>query len=262
MGCTSRSAGRDTANASPLLAGWVLTLILAISLPSQASGANRAEASCRRVRCSGHGLCVIRDGEPVCACDDGYVVDQRTGLSCIRAHENSRRAPGDYSRSRSRGATERVRRVRVVSKPPDLGVAMDRRGGWFTTPHSFPVDGEAHRVTLRGGASFKNAEIVVPESLLDVVFYVEMDRPVFEAGIGLTIVGGLMAIAGAATLGVGVDAANSGDSDVDDTVGPTECIAVGAPLLAVGGGMTIAGIVMMLLDDQREPVVRMEPVRR
>jgi hypothetical protein len=38
---------------------------------------------CDGIACSGHGKCVEIGGNPVCACSDGYMADQRTGLSCI-----------------------------------------------------------------------------------------------------------------------------------------------------------------------------------
>ncbi|MFC1482612.1 hypothetical protein ACFL51_02280 [Myxococcota bacterium] len=33
--------------------------------------------------CSDHGTCVVKGGEPVCACHGGYAPDSRTGLSCL-----------------------------------------------------------------------------------------------------------------------------------------------------------------------------------
>ena len=35
---------------------------------------------CTGVSCSGHGVCALHDGEPVCACDKGYYAD---GLECL-----------------------------------------------------------------------------------------------------------------------------------------------------------------------------------
>jgi hypothetical protein len=40
-------------------------------------------AYCVGVTCSGHGQCVVKDDNPVCACEEGYLPDDQTGLHCI-----------------------------------------------------------------------------------------------------------------------------------------------------------------------------------
>ncbi len=37
---------------------------------------------CAVVTCANHGTCVVKEGDPICACDDGYEADPATGLSC------------------------------------------------------------------------------------------------------------------------------------------------------------------------------------
>ena len=44
---------------------------------------------CKEVDCSGHGICLVEDGEPYCECDKGYLVD---GLGC-RKHEVKKAPP-------------------------------------------------------------------------------------------------------------------------------------------------------------------------
>lgn len=49
------------------------------------TGENQAETvsgPCAKVTCANHGVCVMKRGEPVCACDEGYEADPTTGLSC------------------------------------------------------------------------------------------------------------------------------------------------------------------------------------
>ncbi len=37
---------------------------------------------CEKVTCSNHGNCIVKGGEPVCACDEGFIPDTTTGMSC------------------------------------------------------------------------------------------------------------------------------------------------------------------------------------
>ena len=39
--------------------------------------------ACKGITCSSHGKCVVKSGEPVCACYEGYAPDTTAGLSCI-----------------------------------------------------------------------------------------------------------------------------------------------------------------------------------
>ncbi len=39
--------------------------------------------SCKDITCSNHGKCVVKGGEPVCACFEGYAPDSTAGLSCL-----------------------------------------------------------------------------------------------------------------------------------------------------------------------------------
>jgi hypothetical protein len=42
---------------------------------------------CEGVTCSNHGTCIVKEGAPVCACEEGYIPDPTTGLSCQPAGE-------------------------------------------------------------------------------------------------------------------------------------------------------------------------------
>jgi hypothetical protein len=56
-----------------------LALLLFFSVPGVALG---QDDPCAGVPCSNHGTCVTKSGDPACACDEGYVPDATTGLSC------------------------------------------------------------------------------------------------------------------------------------------------------------------------------------
>ncbi|MBW2263754.1 MAG: hypothetical protein JRG91_17470 [Deltaproteobacteria bacterium] len=56
-----------------------LALLLVLAAPGHALG---QDDPCAGVSCSNHGTCVTRDGDPACACDEGYFPDETTGLSC------------------------------------------------------------------------------------------------------------------------------------------------------------------------------------
>ena len=45
---------------------------------------DEAPSICDRIPCSGHGICVVKSGEPICACYEGFVPDSAGGLNCIR----------------------------------------------------------------------------------------------------------------------------------------------------------------------------------
>lgn len=51
--------------------------------PAEATTDGTGASPCTLVSCSGHGACVLREGQPMCACDPGYAPDSKTGLSCI-----------------------------------------------------------------------------------------------------------------------------------------------------------------------------------
>ncbi len=55
---------------------------LAILLLTPLAAGQTVADACTGLTCSNHGTCVVKAGEPVCACDDGYVPDTTTGLSC------------------------------------------------------------------------------------------------------------------------------------------------------------------------------------
>jgi len=56
-----------------------LLLLLALAAPAEAVA---QDDPCAGVSCSNHGTCVTKGGDPACACDEGFIPDQTTGLSC------------------------------------------------------------------------------------------------------------------------------------------------------------------------------------
>ena len=53
--------------------------------PSQQPAAEPVRDPCEGVTCAGHGRCAVKGGDPACACDDGYVADPTTGLTCVES---------------------------------------------------------------------------------------------------------------------------------------------------------------------------------
>ncbi len=56
-----------------------LLLLLALASPAKALA---QDGPCTGVTCSTHGTCVTKGGDPACACDEGFIPDPTTGLSC------------------------------------------------------------------------------------------------------------------------------------------------------------------------------------
>ncbi|MFH2007416.1 MAG: fibronectin type III domain-containing protein, partial [bacterium] len=56
------------------LAGWIYLL--------SGCGDGGPANLCAGVTCSGHGICVVNGGRPMCGCDEGYRPDPSAGLSC------------------------------------------------------------------------------------------------------------------------------------------------------------------------------------
>ena len=67
-----------TTSAARIVAGSVF--VLTMSLAGLANA--KLGDPCARVSCSNHGTCVVVQGQPVCACDEGYVADPATRLTC------------------------------------------------------------------------------------------------------------------------------------------------------------------------------------
>ncbi len=59
----------------------IMTVLAGFILLSRASLAQDTDP-CAKVSCSGHGTCVIKGDDPVCACENGYQADS-VGLSCV-----------------------------------------------------------------------------------------------------------------------------------------------------------------------------------
>lgn len=61
-------------------------------LPILWSGTAEAQVdvSCEKFSCSGHGHCVMEDGHPTCACDDGFNPGKTSALFCVPSREHER----------------------------------------------------------------------------------------------------------------------------------------------------------------------------
>lgn len=155
--------------------------------------------------------------------------------------------------------------------------ALDYRGRrglfmpdpWHTIPGSIPADSGMHTVTVRS-TGFESVRIPIPQGSNDLLLDVRMSRPTFEAGIALTVLGGAVFIAGLALLIHGaVDAAEAWNEGVDagetdpghacqqyssrnDNCWDQQWEIAGWPTFSVGAAVLIPGILMMVLDHQRD----------
>ena len=163
--------------------------------------------------------------------------------------------------------------------------ALDYRGRrgpfmpdpWRPVPGSLPADSGMHTLTVRA-TGFESARVPIPQGTTDLLVNLQMSRPAFEWGLVLTILGGIMSIAGAAVLIAGaVDAADAWNNAVDehermlqydwysgspeqeceedwrsDTCWSSEMSTSGSVVLGVGSAFLIPGILMMALDRRRD----------
>jgi PEGA domain len=150
---------------------------------------------CEIVSCSGHGNCLIKNGEPMCACSKGYGADS-TGLGCV-----------PFVRKRLRKKTQPLKKVRnqyrlnVVTDAPGTNVSIDNKGGWYLSPVTLLVPPGQHRLVLtkRGYEDLVYGIQVVDK---DLTIEVEMNRPVFAAGVALTTIGVIGIVGGAVLLSI------------------------------------------------------------
>ncbi|MDD5308487.1 MAG: hypothetical protein PHU25_14290 [Deltaproteobacteria bacterium] len=131
----------------------------------------------------------------------------------------------------------------VVTDPPGVYATIDDCGQWYATPHSFPAAPGGHLVKA-GGSGFKDVELRLVTRSTDVTVRVEMDRPVYEAGIALVAIGAIPAALGLAML-------------VAAAVTQIVFLAYfGAVILGPSVPVWGTGIGMMVSDGQREPITR------
>jgi hypothetical protein len=128
--------------------------------------------------------------------------------------------------------------------------SIDGQGGWFPTPHTFKVPPGAHSVVIKGGSAYKSVTAPVSVESSDVKVEVAMDRPVFEAGIALTVLGGLEAVG---TL-VAAIIESEGESRYhsSDHFFSAFLAAMSAPGLV----LTLTGGLMIGLDKQHHPEIK------
>jgi hypothetical protein len=166
------------------------------------------------------------------------------------------------------------RQVEITASTPGARVVVDRFGPFnpgqtYGLPTTLSLDGNAHSLAIRR-AGFETARISVPAGAQNLMLDVQMSRPVFQAGIALTVIGGLMTIAGLWLVADYYAEVNSPDTVWDQwhvrlceadpvvpgfpgcwTRNPTH--EVGFPVMGVGLGALVAGIVMIVLDRHRRP---------
>lgn len=165
------------------------------------------------------------------------------------------------------------RQIEVQSEPPGVRVAMDHRSGGviFRTPHSFDVSHSAHSLVL-DGPGLERLTVPIDAGPQNLLIETQMSRPVFEAGIALTIIGTALLAAGFAFLGIGINSANENRANYDpdywlydsreeycrDEVGQSSCWngedrVKFSMFIAFGSSLFIPGILMLVLDKLRNP---------
>ena len=145
--------------------------------------------------------------------------------------------------------------IHLSVEPVGAAVALDNRDGWHPAPHSFPAAPGKHRLEIKR-LGFQTEALVVTVSASDVTVSVEMNRPVFEAGVGLGIVGAIFTVAGVALLGAG--GTNECDNNVEG--GADLMCGLGAGIGGIGLPLAISGLLMMLLDGHDDAQISINPV--
>ena len=122
-------------------------------------------------------------------------------------------------------------------------MALDRRGGWFPTPTTLLGKSGPHAIKVKALLGYKDLD--VPASLADADLKIEvnLDRPVFEAGIGLAVAAAVL------VAGSFVEMALIQDSFDAKT-------SIWASQLAVGCAAGLAGGLMVGLDKQHQPEIK------
>lgn len=167
-------------------------------------------------------------------------------------------------------ATGATRQLHVTTEPPGVRAATSHNPVAVRTPHSFQIPAGAHSALTLDGAGLERANVPIPPGAQDLLLNVRMSRPVFEWGIALTVIGGALTIAGVAIVADYYAEVNSPDTfweddshwmlceRTDDSGGygchnqePT--YEFGFPIMGGGLGILTAGVLMMVLDRQRDP---------
>lgn len=168
--------------------------------------------SCAGLTCSSHGTCVVKAGEPVCACNDGYTPDTTTGLSCqpvapLPAAAPTPIAPTDSSTTPSTDANQPLSEgwalggaiVGYVFAPIVLGLPL-LATNWVNTENDSPVYviagtfllsfAASAPISFAGGKSARNEAEgingVVAMRIIGWVFYgVQLFHSITIMGLGI-----------------------------------------------------------------------------
>jgi hypothetical protein len=160
---------------------------------------------------------------------------------------------GDALAQQAPPAQAGVRQLEITASTPGARVVVDGfgpfvRGQVYGLPTTIALDTSAHNLEVRR-VGFETARIPVSAGTQDLRLDVQMSRPVFEAGIALTVIGGIAFLAASGVeLGAHLEAQKRG----------AYIAASGIPAWmwlswSLGGAGLIAGIVMLVRDRHRNP---------
>ena len=159
------------------------------------------------------------------------------------------------------------RQVHVTTDPPGVRAATSHGRVAVNTPFTFAMPATVHSSIILDGAGYERATVPIPAGAQDLHLNVDMSRPVFEWGIALSVIGGLMVIVGVALVaevyasandaldGLGISASVNDFISAGCRAGDPACHrrSAGFAMLGVGTGILTGGILMMALDRQHDP---------
>jgi hypothetical protein len=147
--------------------------------------------------------------------------------------------------------------IHLSTEPLGAKAALDNHGGWHPTPHSFPAAPGEHLLEIKL-SGFQTEKVPVSVAATDMTVKVDMNRPVFEGGIALTVIGAVLAASGVIVMCVGaINARNvkEGDEDIK-----ARMMMQGGVVGGVGILLAIPGVLMMILDGHDDAVISVTPV--
>jgi hypothetical protein len=174
--------------------------------PTSSDGAPRAPESdpCDGITCSNHGNCVMLKESPTCACFEGYAPDTVNGLNCVPAVA-PRNAPQDTP-SKEASSGEDLAALTVALDGYDLSNALH---SYWSRPEGRSGERFSDYLIRRFEDAKRNGVTILAIGVLSfagsAVFYglgMARENELIYGGLALDILGTVLIISGAVTVGV------------------------------------------------------------